>query len=69
MALRVKKVAKLRRNLPFSSEIWQILGVEKTGTVKSGGFNCPGNGRAFIALEVLTKPNLKNKNCSAGLFQ
>jgi hypothetical protein len=56
MALRVKKVAKLRRNMPFSSEIWQILGVEKTGAVKSGGLNCPGNGRAFFHLFYLNNP-------------
>ena len=69
MSHQVKKVANFRGNLPFSSMIRQILGVEKTGMVKSGGFNCSGNGRAFIALEALTKPNLKNKSCSAGLFQ
>jgi len=59
MSHQVKIVANFRGNMPFSSEVWQILGVEKTGMVKSGGFNFSGNGRAFYCLRGFNKAELK----------
>lgn len=55
MAHRVKKVAKLRGNLPFSSEIRHVVDVKKTRMVKSGGLNCSRNGRAFYCLSMARK--------------